>query len=82
MNFLELQCLFDQCMDVINNRPLGVCHQNNEELDYFPVTPNSLMKGSHSQLPTVDMADSSTYTKAYINKLHDIDNIYLSWWKA
>ena len=33
-------------------------------------------------MSTVDIADSDTYTKAYINKLRHLDNIFLSWWKG
>ena len=82
LNYAELQCLYDQCADVINDRPLGVHHHNGEDPDYAPVTPNSLLKGSHSQLPTLDMSDASSYSKAYANKLRHIDNIFTSWWKG
>ena len=82
LNFAKLQCLYDRCADVINDRPLGVHHLNGETPDYTPITPNSLLKGSHSQLPTVDMSDLSTSSKAYTNKLRHIENIFSSWWRG
>ena len=82
LNFAEMQALYDKCCDHINDRPLGIHHHNGEQPDYSPITPNMLLKGSRSQLPTLDLADVSSLNKAYANKLLHIDNLFTAWWKG
>ena len=82
LNYAELQCLFDKCCDLINDRPLGVHHHNGEQPGYAPITPNTLLKGARSQLPTLDLSDTSSYNKVYSNKLRQMDNLFTAWWKG
>ena len=82
LNYAELQCLYDRCCDRINDRPLGIHHHNGEMPGYAPITPNMLLKGSRSQLPTVDMTDLSSPNKVYSARLRHMDNLLLAWWKG
>ena len=81
LNLVEMQCLYDRACDVINDRPLGVHHHNNEVPGYSPITPNLLLKGAKSQLPTLDLSGMSTNTK-YTKILMHMDQLYLAWWRG
>ena len=80
LNFAEMQCLLDRCCDTINNRPLGVSHHNGEDPGFSPVTPNLLLKGARSQLPTVDMSQLASSNSRYTAKLRHMDNVFMKWW--
>ena len=82
LNFVEMQALLDRCCDVINDRPLGVHHHNGEVPGYSPITPNLLLKGARSQLPTLDLTGMSTNHSKYTKILTHMDNLYLAWWRG
>ena len=49
---------------------------------YSPITPNSLLKGAKSQLPTVDISDISTHNKKYTKTLRHMNNLFDAWWRG
>ena len=80
LNFVEMQALYDKCCDAINDRPLGVHHHNGEAPSYSPITPNLLLKGARSQLPTVDLTGLSTNHSKYTKILTHMDTLFMAWW--
>ena len=82
LTFVEMQALYDKCCDAINDRPLGVHHHNGEAPGYSPITPNLLLKGARSQLPTVDLTGLSTNHSKYTKILTHMDTLFMAWWRG
>ena len=54
INYAEFRVFLSRCADVINSRPIGVCHHNKATDEILPLTPNLLLLGRSRGEPSLN----------------------------
>ena len=80
LTFPELLTLMFRCMDIINNRPLGVRFNNGANPSYAPITPNALLKNSRTDYEELKFKDYDHINEKYVRRMKHVEKVYYDWW--
>ena len=81
LSFYEFLILLHRAANIINDRPLGVHHQNGEEGELVPITPNGLIKPGNVGNVTEDFTKYEDYKGKYVVRMKFLDVQFGLWWK-
>ena len=81
LNFYEFLTLLLPAANIINDRPLGVHHQNGEEGELVPITPNGLIRPGNGGNVNEDYTKYEDYRGKYVVRLKFLDIQFGLWWK-
>ena len=88
LTYDELLTVLTRAADLVNQRPLGIAHQNDAEPEGTIITPNTLLKNQrtdHFNVPDEDELNPSTdedQRKAYSKRMTFQDQIIKEWWNT
>ena len=81
MNFVELQTLLRRCVDIHNDRPLGVHISGGQDPEYRPITPNTLLKASRTASQGVQVDRFDTQPDSVMVRMKMVDTVFKQWWQ-
>ena len=76
----EMQILLSRASDVVNMRPLGVKHHNGAEPSLSPITPNSLLKMSRTNVADFTEPINWASNDTSLKRARFMDQCLNDWW--